>query len=77
MSRYEFAAGLNACMDRVNDLIAANSNGARREDLNTLRKLQQQFASELAILRGKVNGLESKVATLEKQQFSTTKLYNI
>ncbi len=76
LSRYEFAAGLNSCMDRVNDLISANSNGARREDLNTLRKLQQQFASELAILRGKVNGLESKVATLEKQQFSTTtKLY--
>jgi hypothetical protein len=69
LSRYEFAAGLNACMDRVNDLIAANSNGAKREDLNTLRKLQEQFAVELATL-------DSKVATLEKQQFSTTsKLY--
>jgi hypothetical protein len=76
LSRYEFAAGLNACMDRVNDLIAANSNGAKREDLNTLRKLQEQFAVELATLRGKVDALDSKVATLEKQQFSTTsKLY--
>ncbi len=76
LSRYEFAAGLNACMDRVNDLIAANSNGAKREDLNTLRKLQEQFASELATLRGKVDALDSKVAMLEKQQFSTTsKLY--
>lgn len=76
LSRYEFAAGLNACVDRVNDLIAANSNGAKREDLNTLRKLQEQFASELAMLRGKVDVLDRKVATLEKQQFSTTsKLY--
>ena len=76
LSRYEFAAGLNACIDRVNDLIAANRNGANREDLNTLRKLQEQFASELATLRGKVDGLDSKIATLEKQQFSTTsKLY--
>ncbi len=76
LSRYEFAAGLNACMDRVNDLIAANSNGVKRDDLNTLRKLQEQFAAELATLRGKIDALDSKVATLEKQQFSTTsKLY--
>ncbi len=76
LSRFEFAAGLNSCMDRVNDLILTNSNGAKREDLNSLRKLQEQFASELATLRGKVDALDSKVATLEKQQFSTTsKLY--
>ncbi len=76
LSRYEFAAGLNACIDRVNDLIAANSNGAKRKDLTTLHNLQEQFASELAMLRGKVNALDSKVTVLEKQQFSTTsKLY--
>ena len=76
LSRYEFAAGLNACVGRVNDLIAANSNGAKREDLTTLRKLQDQFAAELAMVRGKVDALDSKVTVLEKQQFSTTsKLY--
>lgn len=76
LSRYEFAAGLNACIDRVNDLIAANSNGAKREDLTTLRKLQEQFAAELEIVRGQVDALDSKVGILEKQQFSTTsKLY--
>ncbi len=76
LSRYEFAAGLNACMDRVNDLIAANSNGAKREDLIALHKLQEQFAAELAMIRGKVDVLDSKVGILEKQQFSTTsKLY--
>ena len=73
MTRYEFAAGLNSCMDRVNDLIAASTaDMAKKEDLATLRKLQEQFAAELATLRGRVDGLESKVATLEKQQFSTT-----
>ncbi len=73
MTRYEFAAGLNSCMDRVNDLIAAaTSDMVKKEDLATLRKLQEQFAAELATLRGRVDGLESKVATLEKQQFSTT-----
>ena len=73
MTRYEFAAGLNACMDRVNDLIAASTaDMVKKDDLATLRKLQEQFAAELATLRGRVDGLERKVATLEKQQFSTT-----
>ena len=73
MTRYEFAAGLNACMDRVNDLIAASTaDMAKKEDLATLRKLQEQFAAELATLRGRVDALEAKTATLEKQQFSTT-----
>lgn len=73
MTRYEFAAGLNACMDRVNDLIAASTaDMVKREDLDTLRKLQEQFAAELATLRGRVDSLETKTALLEKQQFSTT-----
>jgi hypothetical protein len=33
MTRYEFAAGLNACLDRVNELIAAaTADLVRRED---------------------------------------------
>jgi hypothetical protein len=73
MSRYEFAAGLNACMDRVNELIAAATNDlAKKEDLAVLQKLQEEFAAELATLRGRVDSLEAKTATLEKQQFSTT-----
>ena len=76
MTRYEFAAGLNACMDRINDLIAASTaDSAKKEDLATIRKLQEQFSAELATLRGRVDGIESRTATLEKQQFSaTTKL---
>ena len=77
MTRYEFAAGLNACMDRVNDLIAASTADAvKKEDLAALRKLQEQFAAELSTMRGRVDGLESKVAMLEKQQFSTTTKLN-
>jgi hypothetical protein len=73
MTRYEFAAGLNACMDRVNELIAAASADlVKKEDLDTLRRLQEEFAAELATLRGRVDALEAKTATLEKQQFSTT-----
>ncbi len=73
LSRYEFAAGLNACLDRVNELIAAaTADLVKKEDLATLQKLQEEFAAELATLRGRVDALEARTATLEKQQFSTT-----
>ena len=73
ITRYEFAAGLNSCMDRINDLISASTADAvKKSGLETLRKLQEQFAAELTALRGRVDSLEGKVATLQKQQFSTT-----
>lgn len=77
LSRYEFAAGLNACMDRISELIAAATNDlAKKEDLLTLQRLQEEFAAELAVLRGRVDALEARTATLEKQQFSTTTKLN-
>lgn len=73
LTRYEFAAGLNACLDRVNELIAAaTSESVTREDLATLQRLQEEFAAELATLRGRVDGLEAQTAELEANQFSTT-----
>src|SRR5579883_76804 len=77
LTRYEFAAGLNACLDRVNELIAtATSDLVKKEDLATLQKLQEQFANELASLRGRVDTLEARTAQLESQQFSTTTKLN-
>ncbi len=73
LTRFEFAAGLNACLDRVNELIAASTADlVKKEDLATLQKLQEEFAAELATLRGRVDALEARTSTLEKQQFSTT-----
>lgn len=76
LTRYEFAAGLNTCMDRINQLIAAGTEDlARREDLLVLQKLQEGFTSELATLRGRVDSLEVRTTILENQPFSvTTKL---
>lgn len=73
MTRYEFAAGVNACLDRINELIAAaTSDLVKKEDLQTLQTLQEQFAAELVTLRGRVDAVEARTSTLEKQQFSTT-----
>ncbi|MGA9380371.1 MAG: iron uptake porin, partial [Phormidium sp.] len=72
MTRYEFAAGLNSCLDRIQELIAALPQGISQEDLNRLRRLQEEFAAELATLRGRVDALEARVTEVEANQFSTT-----
>ena len=73
LTRYEFAAGLNACLDQVNRLIAsATANFVTKEDLAVLQRLQEEFASELATLRGRVDSLEARTTELEANQFSTT-----
>lgn len=73
LTRYEFAAGLNACLDRVNELIAtATADLVTKEDLATLQRLQEEFSAELATLRGRVDALEARSAELEANQFSTT-----
>jgi hypothetical protein len=72
-SRFEFAAGLNACLDKINEIISAGlADKVSKEDLATLQKLQEEFAAELATLRGRVDALDAKTAKLEAQQFSTT-----
>ncbi|HSF76564.1 MAG TPA: iron uptake porin [Microcoleus sp.] len=73
MTRYEFAAGLNACLDKVSELIRGGTgNFATRDDLAALQRLQEEFAAELATLRGRVDALEARTSELEANQFSTT-----
>ncbi|TVP57536.1 MAG: hypothetical protein EA343_22550 [Nodularia sp. (in: Bacteria)] len=73
LTRYEFAAGLNACLDRVNELIAtATSDVVTQQDLGTLQRLQEEFSAEIATLRGRVDSLETRTSVLEANQFSTT-----
>lgn len=77
MTRYEFAAGLNACLDKVAELVTAGtSNLVKKEDLQKLQRLQEEFAAELATLRGRVDVLEARTANLESNQFSTTTKLN-
>lgn len=70
MTRYEFAAGLNACLDAIRFLIA--DGGVDPETIATIQRLQEEFAAELATLRGRVDALEAETAELRAQQFSTT-----
>lgn len=52
LTRYEFAAGVSACLDRMNELVsAATADLVKKEDLVTLQKLQEEFAAELVTSR--------------------------
>jgi hypothetical protein len=70
LTRYEFAAGLNACLDVLATLITGD--GLDQSTLATIQRLQQEFQAELATLRGRVDALEAETAELRAQQFSTT-----
>ncbi|MCC5615402.1 iron uptake porin [Nostoc sp. CHAB 5836] len=77
MTRFEFATALNACLDKVNQQIDADITAmVNKEDLATLQKLQEEFATELATLRGRVDALEARTEQLEEQEFSTTTKLN-
>jgi len=60
LTRYEAAALLNACLDRVTEVT------------DELKRLASEFEQELAVIRNRVGKLEAQVAELEATQFSTT-----
>ncbi|MEQ9670001.1 iron uptake porin [Coleofasciculus sp. G2-EDA-02] len=70
LTRYEFAAGLNSCLNQIERLI--DTGGLPDGELETLRRLIQEFEAELATLGARVDNLEGRVAFLEDNQFSTT-----
>ena len=71
LTRYEFAAGLNSCLNQIERLIASQGS-VGQEDIEAINRLSQEFAAELATLGGRVDELESRTAVLEDNQFSTT-----
>lgn len=71
ISRAEFVAGLNACLNQIETIIA-NSKNVAQDDVNTLLRLMQEFQSDLAILQGRTDGSQARLQDLEAGQFSTT-----
>ncbi|MEQ8537428.1 MAG: iron uptake porin [Coleofasciculus sp. D1-CHI-01] len=73
LSRYEFAAGLNACLQQIERIFAENPGDlGHQDDVNTLQRLVQEFETELVTLGTRVDNLEDRTASLEANQFSTT-----
>ena len=60
LTRFEAAALLNSCLERVT------------ETTDELQRLATEFANELQVVRGRVAKLEKQATALQAQQFSTT-----
>jgi hypothetical protein len=75
LSRWEFAAGLNACLNAIERLIQEGVT-VLREDIDRLKRLAQEFDAELQALGARIDNLEQRVAFLEDHQFSTTTKLN-
>jgi hypothetical protein len=71
LTRWEFAAGLNACMNTMERLLQENV-AVLQEDLDKLKRLVEEFQAELAMLGARIDNLEQRVAFLEDHSFSTT-----
>lgn len=65
ISRYEAAALLNACLETV---------GVMTDEI---RALMREFERELAIVKGRVDGLEARIGELEATNFSPTTTLNV
>ena len=81
LSRYEFAAGLNACFQQIESLIArpntnTNTSGISNNDLQVVQRLTQEFRTELTTLGTRLDSLEGRTAFIEQRQFSTTTKLN-
>lgn len=73
LTRYEFASAIAAVIGKIEEqLIAGSSVNTIAEDVQTIRQLLAAYGQALTQLRSRVDNLESRTATLERQQFSTT-----
>ncbi|BAZ27588.1 von Willebrand factor type A domain-containing protein [Cylindrospermum sp. NIES-4074] len=72
VTRTEFAAVLNACQERINELLATDPKKVAQADIKTLQRLQRAFAPELATLGDEVEKLEVPNANIPNQAQGTT-----
>lgn len=73
LTRYEFAAVLSDVIGRIEEqLIAGTAGNTISEDVQTIRRLIAAYGGALSQLRSRVDNLENRTATIERQQFSTT-----
>ncbi|MDT9198595.1 iron uptake porin [Limnospira fusiformis KN01] len=73
LSRYEFAAGVNTCLDRISEIIAAETSDRMTQgELLAVKRLQEEFAAELSLLRQDIRRIDTRLDQIENNQFSLT-----
>jgi Carbohydrate-selective porin, OprB family len=70
LTRDEFAPEIEACIYKLDRLLTSKlKDRVSQQDLNSLQRLQSEFAPELKAIEQKVDLLEQRTNQLESQQF--------
>ena len=72
LTRNEFAATIATVISRIEEQLIAGNSGTAAEDVQTVRRLINAYGGALSQLRSRVETLNGRIATTDRQQFSTT-----
>jgi Carbohydrate-selective porin, OprB family len=72
VSRDSFVDGLNSCLKTVEPIMAKNPSQVSAEELDTLRRLTQEFRAELSNIDTRIEKVQQRTALAQSSQFSTT-----
>lgn len=68
VTRYEFAAGLNACLNNIEQQIPTNrANLATKADFEALIQRQRELNAQIKDLSSRVDGISTKTMTRPRQ----------
>lgn len=76
LTRYEFAVAFKDCLNILNTQLANQNLELSFESTATIKRLHDDFATELAILQDRTENIQVRAAKLEANQFSTTTKLN-
>lgn len=76
LTRYEFAGALKDCLNTLNRQLTNQHSELSSESIATIKRLQDDFAAELATLQERGENIQVRTAKLEANQFSTTTQLN-
>jgi len=74
ISRHEFAAALNSCLQKMETIAIAKLSEFSEEDLTELEKLIKEFEQELIAVQTQTDQLEDRIVFLEDHNFSPTSI---
>jgi Carbohydrate-selective porin, OprB family len=72
VSRDSFVDGLNSCLKKVEPIMAKNPSQVSPEELDSLRRLTQEFRAELSNIDTRIEKVQQRTALAQTSQFSTT-----
>jgi Carbohydrate-selective porin, OprB family len=72
IARDAFVDGLKSCLNKVEPLVAKGNEQVSTEELDTLRRLTQEFRAELSNIDTRIEKVQQRTALAQTSQFSTT-----